>query len=131
MRGADEDDWPITRDVESTAGPYLSEEYLGNHPPKHQSRFICDFRHFEDGAGVSYKVLCENGHEEERKRGVTFGIVGAMSIRCQHGQIQQHHVGIESHRLPVSYHYYYDILLRCADACAYYTICQATEVSAR
>lgn len=50
MRGADKDDWTITRDMESTTGAYFSEEYLGNYPPEHQSGFICDCRHVGDGA---------------------------------------------------------------------------------
>lgn len=50
MRGADKDDWAITRDIESTAWAYLSEEYLDDYPPEHQSGFICDCRHVEDGA---------------------------------------------------------------------------------
>lgn len=66
MRGTDKDHWPITRDVECTAGAYLSEEYLGDYPPEYQSRFICDLGHFGDGASASYEVLCEKGHEGEK-----------------------------------------------------------------
>lgn len=57
MRGTNKDHWPITRDVECTAGAYLSEEYLGNYPPEYQSRFICDLGHFDDGTSASYEVL--------------------------------------------------------------------------
>ena len=57
VRGADKDDGAVARDVESTTGAYLSEEYLGNHPPEHQSRFICDFRHVEAGTSVVQGIM--------------------------------------------------------------------------
>ena len=128
MRGADKDDWPITRDVESTAGTDLSEEYLGNHPPEHQSRFVCDFRHFEDGTGASYKVLCEKGHEGEKGNEASDATFGDRT-RASGVNTAKFNVGIHN-RLQVGYHYYYDILLPCADD-VHTVQCQATEVSAR
>lgn len=72
MRGADKDNWSVARDVESTAGAYFSEEYLGDHPPEHQSRFVCDCWHVEDGTEASYKVfMCEKVMKKGKERGVT------------------------------------------------------------
>lgn len=53
MGGTNEDDGAITGDVESTTWTYLSEEYLGNYPPEHQSSFISDSQHVEDGGDAS------------------------------------------------------------------------------
>jgi hypothetical protein len=47
MRGTDENDGSIVRNVKSASGSYLSEKYLGDDTPEQQSGFICDcWRHY-------------------------------------------------------------------------------------